>query len=179
MSIKHTIQEYSKFLNKEECKWFIEYHKKNFLKLSRELNYSHNDTDIIKISNIHHEEFRYLQSRLCYHIKKDFDYLSYPNYFEIVKWGPGTFQGSHQDFDYHPFTSIIYLNDNFEGGETVVEKTKVIPKTGLMITFGGSLLNHKVLEITKGFRYTIPVWYVQYKRKDPYATKSKFSTRIQ
>jgi hypothetical protein len=155
-----------KFLSDKECEWLIEYHKKNYLKLPRDLNYSHNGTDIINISKIDHEKFRFIQSRLCHYIKEEFDYFAYPNYFELVKWPTGTSQDLHKDFDEHVFTSIIYLNNDFEGGETVVAGSKVEPWAGRMVTFRGNKLDHKVLKVTKGTRYTIPVWYLKYDSPD-------------
>ena len=90
---------------------------------------------------------------------KDIDPNITVNYFEIVRWPTGESQGNHIDFDYHPHTSIIYLNDNFEGGVTRVGDVFFKPKKGTLISFEGNKINHEVLKITEGVRYTIPCWY--------------------
>ena len=92
--------------------------------------------------------------------------MAYPNYFELVKWPTNYSQGLHKDFKEHVYTSIIYLNDDFEGGQTVVAGKKIDPYPGRMVTFKGNSLEHKVLEVTKGVRYTIPVWYLVYDEAD-------------
>ena len=59
------------------------------------------------------------------------------------------------------YNSLLYLNDNFEGGETIVNKVKIKPKKGLMILFSGNNIKHGVNTIKKGERYTIPCWYTK------------------
>ena len=81
------------------------------------------------------------------------------NYFQIVKWPTGESQPEHKDFDYHPYTSILYLNDNYTGGETIVDGTTIIPEKNKLIGFEGDKMTHSVNEITEGTRYTIPCWY--------------------
>jgi hypothetical protein len=84
------------------------------------------------------------------------------NYFEIVKWPKNSYQDWHQDGKINTnnnFTGIIYLNDNYEGGETVIEDQIVAPAIGKFIFFQGSKLTHKVNEIVFGSRYTIPCWF--------------------
>tara|TARA_R100000742_G_C4239200_1_gene59212 strand:- start:73 stop:561 length:489 start_codon:yes stop_codon:yes gene_type:complete len=81
------------------------------------------------------------------------------NYFQIVKWPEHSNQGEHIDFDYHPYSTILYLNDDFDGGETVVGDEIIYPKKCKLIGFEGNRITHKVNHITKGTRYTIPCWY--------------------
>jgi len=81
------------------------------------------------------------------------------NYFEIVRWLKNESQDKHKDFVYHPYTSILYLNDNFNGGETVVGDKTIKPEKCKLISFEGSQIIHGVNTITEGERYTIPCWY--------------------
>ena len=84
------------------------------------------------------------------------------NYFEIVKWPKNSYQDWHQDGKINinnNFTGIIYLNDNYEGGETVIEDRIITPAIGKFIFFQGSKLTHRVNEIVFGSRYTIPCWF--------------------
>jgi hypothetical protein len=78
---------------------------------------------------------------------------------EIVKWPTNTAQGAHFDFSFAPCTTILYLNDNYEGGETFLEKKIITPKKGNLIFFKGKTIEHGVKKITKGTRYTIPCWW--------------------
>ena len=56
------------------------------------------------------------------------------------------------------FTSIIYLNDDYEGGELYFPQHngfELKPKKGTMLIFSGTIDNmHGIKEITKGIRYT-------------------------
>ena len=77
------------------------------------------------------------------------------NYTEIVRWLEGEQQLVHKDFNYHSYTSILYLNDDYEGGQTKVFDEIVQIKKGTLITFKGADVMHSVLKIKKGERYTM------------------------
>ncbi len=62
------------------------------------------------------------------------------------------------------YTSITYLNQNFQGGKTLVfEDTNQImtcpPKTGRLLCFDGKKLYHGVTPIESLNRYTLNIWY--------------------
>ena len=83
----------------------------------------------------------------------------------ICRWLPGDAMSLHNDRseklnDLMDFSSLIYLNDNYEGGELFF-KDKIIKMKALScIVFQSNEKNmHGVLEIKKGKRYTIPSWY--------------------
>ena len=146
------------FLNDEECDHFIRYHKENFF-LKRSYCKLHRKTEVIKAYEIiGNPVIKKLYERLV-KFAKDVDPNITVNYFEIVRWPTGENQIGHLDFDYHPHTSIIYLNDDFEGGITRVGDVFFKPKKGTLICFRGDKINHEVLKITKGERYTISCWY--------------------
>ena len=69
------------------------------------------------------------------------------------------------DFDYHSHTSILYLNDDYKGGETVVGDKVIKPKKGKIILFEGNKIKHQVLQIRSGIRYTNPTWYMMYEKE--------------
>ncbi len=56
------------------------------------------------------------------------------------------------------FTSIIYLNDDYEGGELYFPQHngfEIKPKKGTMLIFSGTIDNmHGIKEVTRGTRYT-------------------------
>lgn len=94
---------------------------------------------------------------------------AYVDFSQIVEWPCGTGQPRHFDREYNLYTSIVYLNDDFNGGETFVDypdKTVVIkPKRGKIITFNSNKLVHGVkqvqplLDFIERKRYTYAVWY--------------------
>jgi len=151
------------FLTEQEADLFKNFHIDNFNKLTDVQKKTHRSTEIIKcermISDYNEVAFKFLHTKLTnliqYHSKN-----SIVNYTEIVKWPKGERQPSHKDFDFHTYTSIIYLNDDFVGGETKVENQIIKPKKGKLILFDGSKLNHEVLEIKEGVRYTNATWYI-------------------
>lgn len=81
---------------------------------------------------------------------------------EIVKWIPKTYMNPHVDnaSEKTILTSIIYLNNNYENGQTyLTEGTIIAPKIGRMVIFDGRKYEHGVNEILNNFRYTLPIWY--------------------
>ena len=88
---------------------------------------------------------------------------TYVELAEIIKWPTGSHQPYHTDMSRESttFTSITYLNDNFEGGETefTTENFSVKPKVGRTILFDGKRFEHGVKTITEGVRYTFALWY--------------------
>ena len=57
------------------------------------------------------------------------------------------------------FSSLIYLNDNYEGGELVFENKELKMPRLSCIAFESHLHPHAVKEVKKNNRYTIPSWY--------------------
>jgi len=81
-----------------------------------------------------------------------------PADMQIVKWPTGSFMNEHYDTG-DQYGVLIYLNDNFEGGETIIDKKKIKPKKGCGVLFTNGKLLHSVCKIKKGTRYVLPVWY--------------------
>lgn len=52
------------------------------------------------------------------------------------------------------WTYLVFLNDNFEGGELVLEDKIITPVKNQMIIFSGKL-KHKVNNVVNGNRYTL------------------------
>jgi hypothetical protein len=150
------------FLTPQECQLLIHIHSYYYAMHGK----NHNDTEVLSIiSEVSKAEgnnepnfIKKLHAKISHHIQ-NIDKNAYINYFEIVKWKQGLNMGAHYDFDYHTYTSVIYLNEDYEGGETFVESMKIPPATGKIVTFEGNTLLHGVNKIIKGNRYTVPVWY--------------------
>ena len=150
------------FLTPQECQLLIHIHSHYYATHGKD----HNDTEVMSIieqvsdsdDTIVTNFIKKLHAKISHHIQ-NIDKDTYINYFEIVKWKEGLSMEAHYDFNYHTYTSVIYLNDNYEGGETFVDNIKIFPTLGKIVTFKGNILLHGVNKITKGNRYTVPVWY--------------------
>ena len=60
------------------------------------------------------------------------------------------------------YTALVYLNDNFTGGELVFPDREVviIPKPGLFVGFPSNhKFVHAVPNVLSGKRYSLPVWF--------------------
>ena len=87
---------------------------------------------------------------------------------EVVEWNEGQGMDWHRDYPIYKGTSIIFLNDDFEGGELITASdpaesmagTRKInkPQKGSVISFK-DVVWHKVNPVIKGKRYTLAIWY--------------------
>jgi hypothetical protein len=91
-----------------------------------------------------------------------------PNTSHAQKWDVGGFAAPHSDnsdhdgnpnaFEINKYVGILYLNNDYEGGELYFPQHGITfkPKLGQYIMFPGGHENiHGVREITKGTRYTM------------------------
>lgn len=82
-------------------------------------------------------------------------------------WKPTSYSGVHVDshtgYEFLQFATVIYLNDNYEGGEIFFpnQNFSYKPKSGDAVVFpcGGSEYMHGVSEVISGDRYTIAMWH--------------------
>ena len=146
------------FISDDYSKMFVQFHEKNF-HLNNDFSDFCRRTQLIKCNFLLNlPQFKDLKN-LLENFGKSINKNYTVNNFLIVKWPVGESQSYHYDFDYHPYTVVIYLNDDFEGGETVVETKKIKPKKNQLIGFEGNVTKHKVNAVTKGVRYTIVCWF--------------------
>jgi hypothetical protein len=98
----------------------------------------------------------------------DLNTMIYSDTFALVKWLPGHSQPPHSDnmidtidhiiHKHREYGSIVYLNNNFSGGETFYPQhnISIVPKPGMLaIHPADSNHMHGVSEIKDGIRYTI------------------------
>lgn len=81
---------------------------------------------------------------------------------QVYKWSEGSKMGLHNDVAsrHTMYTSVLYLNEGFEGGETQLEDgTTIVPKTGRIFFYDGIHYHHRVKQLTKGTRWTLASWY--------------------
>ena len=72
-------------------------------------------------------------------------------------------QDSHEySTPWRTYSSLVYLNEDFEGGEIFFPRLKeaLKPTTGMLVIFSsGPEHEHGVKAVTAGQRYTMPSWY--------------------
>lgn len=105
----------------------------------------------------------------------------YPDLMQIVRWFPGQEQHPHSDdmtehqdesmsyFWNRHYGSILYLNDDYEGGHTYYPQHdfEIIPKAGMLAVHPGSPDHmHGVTTIQNKTRYTIAAFWSR--NKDHY-----------
>jgi len=80
---------------------------------------------------------------------------------QIITYPTGISKPFHLDTARKTTTgaSITFLNDNFKGGEAVVEGIEITPILGRTYYFDGNMYQHAVLNVIKGSRHTLGLWY--------------------
>ena len=149
------MKEIKNFISSEESNYLMQYHKENF-DINKKDSYMWRGTEVMDIEFL--PEFQELKNKLNNLVKSEDKHFN-TAYFQIVRWPTGEKQGPHLDFNNFKYSSILYLNDDFEGGETVVGNETVVPEKNKIILFEGAKVPHKVNEVIKGARYTVPCWY--------------------
>lgn len=125
------------------------------------------ETDAVRIM----QQIRHIASM---YILNEFvsDEPIYPDTAQLVGWSEGMDMKPHADnmepdggpniSSHRNFSSIIYLNDDYEGGHTYFPSlgVRVAPKRGTLVLFGaGYEFVHGVTKVTKGKRYIYSGWF--------------------
>ena len=142
------------FISKEECKKLIKFYKDNKHKVEKfrdvfplKLNFI-KDLDVKLINNIHYVSAIINNSVI--------------DWAQIVYWPKGSIQKLHIDnaSKETKLSSICYLNDDYEGGQTYFEDgTMFSPKIGRIVFFDGKYYLHGVREVLSKDRYVLAIWY--------------------
>ena len=168
--MKHII---SDFVHPQDAQAFITFFEKNE-HLCFDVREFHKDR------NIHYEDIpdKKIKDLLMYYARKNIFFIDHHfktktdvwGDMRLCRWKPGHSMPLHIDRqedkgDLFHFSSLIYLNDDYKGGELFFKEENKIQKYKLkalscMIFPSGKEFAHGVKEILKGKRYTIPSWYV-------------------
>jgi len=133
----------------------------NFFQMNESKTQKWRDTFVLNIQEVDNQFCK----KLCYFYSSFLSskgLIVYPDRVQIVKWPINSFQDLHIDLTKKEtvYTSITYLNDNLEGGNTCLEgDISVKPKTGRAFFFNGKEYKHGVSKISNGIRYTLAIWY--------------------
>jgi len=140
-------------LSQLECDMLIDYYKKHE-KFSKKFR------DVYPLAlNIKDTHLDFLTKRLN-SISKNFN--AEIDWFQIVKWPINSTQNLHFDSTSNKtvLSSIVYLNDNFIGGQTYYEDGTIFkPKKGRGLFFDGQYHKHGVKPVGENIRYVVAAWY--------------------
>jgi prolyl 4-hydroxylase len=101
----------------------------------------------------------------------------YSDLLQLIRWFPGMSQSTHADdmsntdaqgFDHRAFGSVLYLNDNYNGGHTYYPNInfEITPKTGSLAIHKGDVEHlHGVTEVKDNMRYTIASFWTKERSK--------------
>jgi len=88
--------------------------------------------------------------------------------FRLNKYSKGGFMSRHvdnihhshgQEYGYPQVSSLLFLNDNYKGGQLKISDTTYNTKKGSAIIFPSNFMfPHEVNLITQGTRYSIVTW---------------------
>ena len=130
-----------------------------------------------------HNEFMSKYSEISIQKHKEINNLDHDIYtckMVFCLWNPGSHAGPHIDnhygYEFLKYSTVIYLNNDFEGGEIYFPNLGFIhsPKENEMITFPsvGNEYIHGVQPILSGKRYSIALWHTDEKEKEAEYLKS-------
>ncbi len=174
--IKHTssIVEYQDFLTPEACDILIKYFNTDDSMWMDTCFYNSSVMNLLdplsKYSGhaINEEYFKTLRQEL-WALAEDASGNRLNNLtFSAARWIPGAYADPHSDnseldgtpnaWQDNKFVTIIYLNDNYDGGDLVFDYhgIKISPSTGTVVAFDPGIINvHSVSKIIAGDRYTM------------------------
>lgn len=102
----------------------------------------------------------------------------YTDTVHIVRWSEGQSMPAHADncepdgrpnaYPWREYASVLYLNDDYEGGEIYFDRVglRLKPQAGMLVGFKGGLEHfHGVDKVTRGTRFTMPGWHTRDARR--------------
>lgn len=150
--LNNSVLLFENFMSKERCERFIQRYKEN------KPNINHHNQNWVYIADydIVKEVKQFLESMLPIKIEswnagigvwlKDLD--AYPIHIHDKRVRP-----------YNDFTTLIYLNDDFDDGEFYTERLTYKPKTGSLVFFNGMEMLHGNKTVRKSNRYYLIFWW--------------------
>jgi hypothetical protein len=99
--------------------------------------------------------------KLC----KNLSPLSLLDTIAIVHWSVGSYMKPHYDNPKDLFACLIYLNDDYKGGQTCFEGVEIQPEKGKLFLFSACGVKHWVNMVQESDRYTLGLWI---SKTDPY-----------
>ena len=175
------IFELAGILDNQTCDEIIEFYEANpelYCTTNAQEMFKGTTMEMAKVTGPLSQKLEALKTRVLIKAAKFYNVDElYVDYWNIVKWVKGKRMEFHADnvtetrephsyCGWRDFSSIIYLNHNYTGGETVFKHQgqRVVPMQGTACLFPATFgYTHGVSEVLEGTRYTISIWMT----KDP------------
>lgn len=127
----------------------------------------------INYHSIEDDNVKQLMKSIAERIVDSFDEPVYVETAQLVRWRPGdkldpphadceNVDGSPHPYPQRHYSAVIYLNDDFQGGEIFFPNQNIKPKIspGMLVKFSGTAEHlHGVTEVTQGLRYTMVFFF--------------------
>lgn len=174
------------YLSKEECQLLINYFESQNVDDKKDNNVNPRfNNRIVYYEGVEDDQIKNLIKRVhddvAVRLKKFYEEKDQilPEASHLVKWPVGSSLGNHADNAYEDgqpnyvswrtYSAIIYLNDDYTGGEFYFKKYAydLKPETGLLVGFTAGINHvHGVRVVTSGTRYAFPMWFCGAKHKN-------------
>jgi hypothetical protein len=178
---ENLIYRYDNLIDVSICDNIMNYYNKNYANELNNINqlpwFEGNtiywrDLKITDISN----EIDMCRKSITSAVETSYNVISYPHLTTLVMWKTGKSMAIHKDDGYEidkktlhmrKYTAVMYLNDDFSGGETIIMKENSneieytsIPQKGSVVIFkSDDSCLHGVNTITSGNRLTLSMWF--------------------
>ena len=160
------------FLSKETCQKFVHYIEQNDLwENNGDGDWNSRSINLFSMNEEIREEMLDVRIQVKKTIQEDFNFTQdiYADIFQFVRWLEGNALYPHADaenpdgsphpFPYRNFAAVLYLNDNYDGGQIyfpTLDNFRPEIEVGTLAIFPGTVeYLHGVTKITSGTRYTI------------------------
>ena len=138
------------------------YSKKLYPKIEKLCKAGMIDKDIAFIIGVNEDTFHEWKKK-----HKDFSCIRHTD-FRLNKYSEGGFMSRHldnihhshgQQYGYPQVSALLFLNDDYEGGEFIVAKEVYKTSKGSAIIFPSNFMfPHEVTTIRKGVRWSVVTW---------------------
>ena len=114
-----------------------------------------------------------IKTQISDYIENKFDSLAHCDTIDFIRWQDSKQMPLHRDamdiYMYRDWGSILYLNDDYEGGHTYYPELEldVKPQVGSLVVHEGDIL-HGVRPVFGNTRYTIASFWTKDKEKAAY-----------
>ncbi len=142
------------YLSKKECDKYFNMikdigHKDNFIPWNERIKYINDDPIVEKVT-------KYINKRFNKNISLDEAQIQNHN---VNSFSPLHIHNG-LDREHIEYNSLIYLNDDFEGGYFFTKNgIKIKPEKGMLTFFNGQKVYHGVERVLKKDRKTIILWW--------------------
>ena len=122
-------------------------------------------------NTVYYKDIKSCFEYVCRRYSEEFPLFSVQHItdFRINRYSENGFMSSHvdnihhshgQQYGYPQVTVLLYLNDDYEGGELILcEDKKINTKKGDLLMFPSNFLYpHEITPVTKGSRYSYVSW---------------------